>query len=738
MIDSSFLKNTQKETLGEITIFKTEGFPKNYNGHSFKHAWKYPDRTWVARYENQINEKITPPFNTKDKNGVWKYKKSDSTGLQKMFGLDLEYEGSKGFFRKPLYFFEGEKCATAGQYTGLNSTTTIGGSSGLSRSDLSILLNYEEIVIIPDNDEAGKKYSKALLEKLSEIGYEGKVTVKAFNPSKKNGYDICDWLKERFPLWDELNFIEEFEESATSITEELLKELTELKIDDENAEQDWLQPIETKDQDYSCEAVVRDSDTTPKLNALIQKLHLHLEVPVPFIQGTVLTLISAAAQNIFQFKSSKLESLSQPIGLYTMAFLKSGERKGGVWKYLLKPFEKLDKDLKVDFTKAYDLWKVEHDKACDELKVIGKINKDSDKDHKKQVHAAEDSKAELESKKPKPTRMLIDNLTPEAMVRCLQSAPYGTVLASEEPRDFIDIFTQGRYSAGKSQYDILLKSYDGATIRVDRATAKGPGAESYSETIEKPRLSILISGQPHVINTITDSELSNSGFLARFNIICPPSMVGKRSVNMFDNPTPKTELTWYNNLIYWITNFKDQGPIYLELDEGAENYLQTKLKELEPHFLGNYSSAVMGTKANKLSGLSVRLACNVHLIESYSAHGYSCKKIDTTISLSTFKKAWAITEFFLEHHKILEKAYSENNQILVEFYSWLKTYDKTSFNLRSLRRDSSPLRAIQESKKILKSKRDKKITKILKDAEDLNWIRKGKDKTSWEINPHIT
>ncbi len=587
MINQSFLENNSKEILNNLVILKTEGFPTSFKGKNFKYAWRYKNNDiefWTVRYEAAEGEKVIIPLPSKDRNGRWKI--GSTEGLKTpLYGLDEEYQhGVKE--NKTLYFVEGEKCATALQYIGLNATTSIGGAAGAKRSRYEILKNFSEIIIIPDNDEPGVEYAKQVRKLILEAGFKNTLRIKSIGSVEgTQKADFCDWLKLKHPDWDEFSFKKEFRENAKLLQESLLKDLQEKKLPETLEEPDeWGYPIEPKEYDYSCDTILDGSHTTKEFNDLCVSVQEHLETPLAFIQAIALGSVASAAQGTFEFTSKTTETLSQPVGLYIMAFLKSGERKGPVFKFFSKPLLRIEEKLHRGFVKKHKAWKLEYDNICTDLQDAKR------RKNKSEIKELLEKKSKITALQPPPIRFIGDNLTPEALVRCIKNAPHGLSLISEEPRDFLDIFTNGKYSSCNSQFDILLKSYDGSPIRVDRATAKGPGDESYSETIKNPRLSIIISGQPHILNTLTEGELASSGFLGRFNIICPPSLVGKRKNNMIKNSTPTTQLDWYNGLIHWIFNFKEKesSPTKLFLSEEAELHLQTKIQNLEQMFNNEY------------------------------------------------------------------------------------------------------------------------------------------------------
>ena len=67
-----------------------------------------------------------------------------------------------------VVFVEGEKCADAVRELGYLATTNLGGSTAVSKTDLSALKG-RRVLLWPDNDEPGRKWAAALKEGLLEI-----------------------------------------------------------------------------------------------------------------------------------------------------------------------------------------------------------------------------------------------------------------------------------------------------------------------------------------------------------------------------------------------------------------------------------------------------------------------------------------------------------------------------------------------------------------------------------------
>jgi hypothetical protein len=98
-----------------------------------------------------------------------------------------------------IVFVEGEKCADALTKLGYTATCTIGGEGMLSENskgkfDFSPLKD-KEVIIWPDNDEAGKKYVK-LVQELCEKAGARSVTMLSIPMGKPDKWDAADAIED--------------------------------------------------------------------------------------------------------------------------------------------------------------------------------------------------------------------------------------------------------------------------------------------------------------------------------------------------------------------------------------------------------------------------------------------------------------------------------------------------------------------------------------------------------------
>lgn len=105
---------------------------------------------------------------------------------------------------KPVYIVEGEKDVQRLESLGILATCNSGGS-GKWTKEHSKYLEGRNVVIIPDNDEPGKKHTRVILSSLQELAK----TIKVIDlPGVKPKGDVFDWLQDH-TIKDLLQLVED-------------------------------------------------------------------------------------------------------------------------------------------------------------------------------------------------------------------------------------------------------------------------------------------------------------------------------------------------------------------------------------------------------------------------------------------------------------------------------------------------------------------------------------------------
>lgn len=173
----------------------------NQNGFKFESVFQYTDENgdviyWKLRAKNPVNgEKFIRSFSEKDdgfilKEPDFKAVFSQGNGKKPLYALSR----ISTLKDQPIYVVEGEQKADYLNNIGLYATTS-GGCQSVTKTDLSPLFG-QEIIVWPDNDESGSKFSDALHDGLIDTRTSVSVIkIDELNLDTKD--DVIDWVKKR-------------------------------------------------------------------------------------------------------------------------------------------------------------------------------------------------------------------------------------------------------------------------------------------------------------------------------------------------------------------------------------------------------------------------------------------------------------------------------------------------------------------------------------------------------------
>lgn len=98
-----------------------------------------------------------------------------------------------------IFIFEGEKCTQAAHYLDLAALTSMGGSSQCTKADWAVLAQFRKhhrFVLVPDHDDAGKKYMRDVYDEIRKACPQAEITV-CMIPLEKKGDDFVDWIQSQ-------------------------------------------------------------------------------------------------------------------------------------------------------------------------------------------------------------------------------------------------------------------------------------------------------------------------------------------------------------------------------------------------------------------------------------------------------------------------------------------------------------------------------------------------------------
>lgn len=511
-----------------------------------------------------------------------------------------------------IYIVEGEKCVHALENIGLDATTFVGGSNGW-RVYYADYFVGREVIILPDNDSPGLKYANEI-----SIGLQNKAkSIKVVNlPELKESEDIFDWIQSGHTL-------EELENLVSNTPESF------------NANYEVADSWQTPKPLLVSETTPLDTDCLPApLAEYVKELSTATETPTDLAITVALGVVSLASA--ISFKVEVKDGYLEPLNLYLLSALESGNRKTSIMNACLEPL--IAFEIQARESEKQLIYEARYKKRNQDAELKNLRNKLGAKNDKPQSGIIERIK-ELEMNPievPKFTRLICSDTTPEALASVMSDNKGIIGIFSDEGGIFQIL--GGRYSGQIPNLDLVLKSHIGSAYRIDRKN-------SDPIIMNEPLISMALAPQPSVIRNMSKTpEFRERGLFARFLFTIPQSPLGKRT----DETVPISEATKsaYSNLILRLLSYRQlsQQRIILKLSEPALAAWQTIWKNIESYIAIDGPLSNAKDWGSKLPGHIARIAAIFHCIEHSSS-----LTVNTTIEPISMFRAEGMIQPLISH-----------------------------------------------------------------------------------------
>lgn len=378
------------------------------------------------------------------------------------------------------------------------------------------------------------------------------------------------------------------------------------------------------------------------LRSMIERVARATETPVELGAMMGLTTIAACCQKRFEVMID--DSYREPLSLWGVSALESGNRKTSVLQKMTEPLRVKERDLceqsKVAIAEA------ESKRATAEVRVKAIrtriANSETFEDIEKGQSEIDQVLAEM-PELPTTPRLWAQDITPEKLGAVMADNGERLALLSDEGGLF-DILA-GRYSNGVPNLDLFLQSHAGASVRVDRGSRP-------PIVMDSPALTIGLSPQPGVLRGLTGKPgFRERGLLARFLYTLPQSRLGYRQLRT--EPVPANVSEAYHNIVKALLEFEptrnDYGnavPVPIRLSPEAEQEWRdfAELVEVNMRPGGNYEH--LKDWAGKLPGAALRVAGLFHCVQYARLQPQSAR-----ISLETMRAAVTVLAVIGQHTK---------------------------------------------------------------------------------------
>jgi putative DNA primase/helicase len=363
------------------------------------------------------------------------------------------------------------------------------------------------------------------------------------------------------------------------------------------------------------------------------------ETPIELAALQGIAVLSACIQRTFIIQVNP--GYSEPLSLWTLTALESGNRKSTVMHTMVSPLMEYERQ-RAEAVKA-EITKIQSERESIESRIEDLRSKGARgnlkdfEDTKREIQNLEASLPEL----PAVPRLWAQDITPEKIGQVMAENHERIALFSDEAGLF-DIMG-GRYSSGVANLDIFLQAHSGFSYRVDRGSR-------LPITMKHPALAIGISPQPSVLRAMGENKVFRGrGLLARFLYALPTSLLGKRTFSRA--PLSPAVSARYAANIHALLSL--QPPYAEDGQQGQytllfERQAAAELREFSLHVEsmlrdgGRYEH--IKDWAGKLPGAAARIAGVLHC--ALHAHG---QPWTVPVSLSTVKEVVALAVVLGQH-----------------------------------------------------------------------------------------
>lgn len=584
---------------------------------------------------------------------AWTLRFESPDGQQKAFQSISRQEGGyvvgKPDHKWPLYQLaklrgqerfilgEGEKVADALTAIDLPAIASQGGCGNAGATDWTPLAGCE-VVISPDRDKAGDGYADEVASILTALDPPAKVRIVRL-PDLAEGEDAVEFIADR--------------RSNGKDDPAIKREIEDLAVAAPvyQAQGESSHPTEPPEPPLSLEIIrPRPMPSTifqGWLGDMIEAAAIATETPRELAVMMALGTLATACQQRFSVRPEP--GYFEPLNLWPIVALDSGNRKSKVAMLMLAPLIEHERDLGAEMEPV--IKQAESDAKTQQARATAlRVKAAKTKDDLEYAQLKEEI-AGIESEMPEVPvmpRIFTQDCTPEHLGTMLADHGESMSIISDEGGIF-DLMA-GRYSSGIPNLDVFLQAHAGSPVRVDRGSRP-------PVLLNHPTLTICLSPQPEVLRGLTEHRgFRGRGLLARFTYVIPESTLGYRKLE--SRPIPEQIAFAYGAAIKSLLQVQpdhdengDKRPHVISLSGMAWKSWKAFARRVEVELRPGGRFEHLTDWAGKLPGAVARIAALFHCAEH--AHGrpaeYEINQgiMDRTIELADLLAEHALAAFHM-------------------------------------------------------------------------------------------
>ena len=476
----------------------------------------------------------------------------------------------------------------------------------------------------------------------------------------------------------------EFAEKDEPTKELFEKEKIEkAKKDFEEISSKWEEPIPFGRHTYSPFPV---DALPPEIRNYVSAISESVQTPVDMAGCASLSVIATSMQGKYRIKGKA--DWIEPLNIYITEIAPPSERKSAIQHAMVRPVSDYENEYNkvnapaVETSRSHRRILEKKQKTIEDQFAKGKAEKEEVDRIAMEITSYEERK---------PLRLFADDITPEKLASVLAENDGRMALLSSEAGIFDTL--AGAYSKSVN-IDVILKSYSGDQIRVDRI-----GRES--ENILNPTLTVLLMAQPGVISKVLGNEtFRGRGLTARFLYSMPASSVGVRRYR--SDPVPEMVYKAYEQRIFnMLEDEYSKKPVLITLSSEADGLLEEFSKELEPKLIREY--AEISDWVGKLAGNTLRIAGLLCRAGRHLSHDFLEDPEPLVVDGETMRNAIRIGKYFLNHAQAIfnvipENAMFQNAHRILKMISEKKLKE---FNRRTAMRNCQMFKRVEDIQPVL-------------------------------------
>jgi 5S rRNA maturation endonuclease (ribonuclease M5) len=608
----------------------------------------------------------------------------------------------------PVVMVEGEKCADALNALGILTTTAFGGANGVSKTDLTPLYG-REVIVWPDNDEAGETYTAAICAALAghaEVRVLALETLQQAHPNLPKGWDVADAIAEG---WDKRHLMSLLAKAG--------------RVQDQKPEPMNLfaEPPGWGEPDMS---VLQPRPEPPEMPLglmgpfwapLLRDVAESCGAPVDYVVASFLAASSALIGN--SVRVSPWQGWEEPAFLWLALVGHPSSGKSPAMDPVMKILSQLEKDKAKD--NAETLRQYEADALAAQF-ANRAWEKEVETAVKEGYPPPEKPQAAEEPERPVAARIRVADATPEALARVLSRQPKGVLVQRDELAAWLGSFN--RYSGGGGgDRAFWLEAYGARSCTIDRARNGGE-----SLTIDYMGASIIGGIQPDKLRSMVMAG-DDDGLTARFLYVWPEPLPPKRPTRFPDMREVEILLRRLDGLSMR-QGMNELTPHVLLLSDDAASLFDTWRKKNAQE----QPEGVLAGWWGKMPGTVLRVALVMELMKS----AYEVQALPAFVPVDSLEAATVLVDQYFKPMAARcygEAALPDAERHAASLAKWILLHKPQSLNVRELYR-------IYKVPGLANADAVKAALKVLAEA---NWVRyaplrtKGRSHNNWEVSCNV-